>query len=134
MDGQRAKRKGGRHLNRKTVARFRLKWLLIAFIPLSVLLALYARHELQRQRIQHAFDRISGLVFDAHFNTNGDCILFARRANVTDSDLTALIPIGSGEASIGGHKVIRLELCGSKVSDAAIDLFDHSAPECKLVR
>lgn len=121
-------------MNREAFARFRLKWLLLAFIPLSVVLAFYCRYVQQRERIRNAYDRMNRLVFDAHFDPNGDCILFARNGNVTDNDLKVLIPIGSGEASMGSRKVIRLELRGSKVSDDAISLFHSSAPECELVR
>ena len=134
MDDQRTERESGESVDRKAFARFRLKWLLIAFIPLSVALAFYYRHLQQRERIRNAYDRINALVFDAHYNPNGDLILFARNRNVTDSDLRVLTPIGSGEAGMGDHKVIRLELRGSKVSDEAADLFRRAAPECELVR
>lgn len=134
MDDQRTNIDGGGSENRKPPIRFRLKWLLVAFIPLSVVFTFYFFQSLHRQRIRTAYDRMNSLVFDAHFNANGDCILFARNGNVADAVLMALIPIGTGEANMGNHKVIRLDLRGSKVSEAAIDRFQHSAPNCELVR
>jgi hypothetical protein len=134
MDDQRTNRASGGSVNRKIIARFQLKWLLIVFIPLSAMLTIYHRYSVHRERVQNAYDRMNGLVFDAHFNPNGDCILFARKGNVTDNDLKALIPIATGEAGLGSHKVIRLELCGSKVSDGIVSLFRDSGPECELVR
>jgi hypothetical protein len=134
MDAQRDDREGGG--SRRSLADFRLKWLLIAFVPLSIVLAFYYRHLQHRTRVTRANDTINRLVFDAHYEPDGDgnLQLFARKGNVTDADLMSLIPIGSGEAAFGGHKVIRMELRGSKVSDEAISRFRAAAPECELVR
>src|SRR5688572_22544546 len=117
MYDQGTRRTGGERVKRQAFTGFRLKWLLIAFVPLSIAWAFYYRHTEQRERIQRAYDRMNALVFDAHFTPNGDCVLFARNGNLSDPDLKALIPIGSGEARMGSHKVIRMELGGSKVSD-----------------
>lgn len=108
--------------------------MLVAFIPLSIALALYYHHLQQRARIQNAYGRINALAFDAHYYLDGDLTLIAKNGNVTDSDLMLLIPIGSGEAGMGDHKVIRLDLRGSQVSDEAAEMFRRAAPECELVR
>src|SRR3954469_10712058 len=106
MDDQRIDGERGNGVTNKLVTRFRLKWLLLMFIPLSVALTVYGRQALQQKRIHSAYERINRLVFDAHFNANGDCTLYARNGNVTDADLLVLTPIGTGEAGMGDHKVI----------------------------
>ena len=115
-------------------SRFRLRWLLMLFIPSAIALTIYSRREMQRHRIANAYDRINRVGFNANFAANGNCILYARSANITDNDLKALIPIGNGEAGMGSDKVIRIDLHGSNVSDEAIAEFRQSAPECELVR
>lgn len=121
MDDQEDMRRNGATLSRKALRRFRLKWLLMAFIPLSIALAFYYRHLQQRARIQNAYDRINALVFDGRYDPNGDLVLTAKNGNVSDNDLRLLTSIGSGEAGMGGHKVIRLDLRGSQVSDDAME-------------
>jgi hypothetical protein len=71
---------------------------------------------------------------DANFAANGDCVIYSRSGNVTNDDLKALIPVGTGEARMGSHKVIRLDLRGSKVSDEAAAEFRQAAPQCELIR
>jgi hypothetical protein len=115
-------------------SRFRLRWLLLLFVPLSISLAVYSRIQLQRQRIQNAFNTMNRIGLDANFATNDDCVIWSRNGNVTDSDLTALIPLGSGKARLANRRLIRLDLRGSKVSDEAIAEFRRYAPECELIK
>src|SRR5215510_9422023 len=110
MDDQTARVDDG-GVRHKRYSRFRLRWLLLLFIPVSIALAIYSREEMQRRRISKAFDRFNRVGFDANFATNGDCILYAKNGNITDDDLMALLPVASGEASLGNHKVIRIDLC-----------------------
>jgi hypothetical protein len=118
----------------RTVARFRLRWLLLAFIPAVLLLSLYYGTELQHRRLRTAYDRINTVGFDAHFEINGDCTLKSRNSNLNDSDLAALIPICAGEDKLDTHPIVRLELRGSKVTDAAVARFREAAPACELIR
>jgi hypothetical protein len=114
--------------------RFRLRWLLLLFIPLSIILALYSRAVAERKLRVDAYNRMNRLGMDAHLENDGDFILLAKKANVTDSDLRALAAILRAEGHIGGHKVTRFELFGSAVSDTAVADFQKAAPHCELVR
>jgi hypothetical protein len=122
---------------RRRFSRFRLLWLLLLFIPLSISLTIYShvrRTQLHSQRIRNAYDRMNTIGVDANFAVNGDCVIYSRTGNVTDDDLKALIPVGSGEAGMGSHKVVRLDLRGSKISDEAAAEFRQAAPDCELIR
>jgi hypothetical protein len=119
---------------RDFVARFRLKWLLLAFIPAAVLLTLNYRSAAQQRRLRAANDLINNRGFNAHFESNCDYSLIAKNGNLTDSDLATLLPLCDGENNPDKHKIIRLELCGSKVSDEAISQFGQRATDCELVR
>jgi hypothetical protein len=119
--------------HRRNFYRCRLRWLLALFIPLSIVLALYSRTALHRKQRADAYDRMNRLGMDAHFENDGDCILFFKNGNVTDSDLKSFGLVFRGEARMGSHKVIRVELFDSDVSEAAVTEFRRSVQNCELI-
>jgi hypothetical protein len=119
---------------KRRFSRFRLRWLLLLFIPLSISLTVYSYVHWQRQRVRNAFETMNRIGVDASFATNGECVIWSRNGNVTDSDLRSLIPLGSGEARLANRRLIRLDLRGSKVSDEAVAEFRRHAPECELIK
>jgi hypothetical protein len=119
---------------RRNFYRFRLRWLLVLFIPLSILLAIYSRADANRRLRTDAYDRMNRLGMDARFEEDGDCILFFKNGNVTESDLKSFARCFRYDPHMGRHKVIRVELFDSHVSDTAIADFQKVAPNCELVR
>jgi hypothetical protein len=129
MDDQRTSREGGEGV----IPRFRLRVLLLMFVPISIVLALFGNAEIQREHAIKAWDRMGKLGMDASVLKQGFTVYFKSR-NVTDDDLMAFIPAWNGFAPSGFHEIAQVNLCGSNVSDDAVAKFRNSVPSCDLIR
>lgn len=115
------------------VPRFKLRNLLLFFVPLSIVLILL-NHARQKEEAIAAFNLMSSKGMDS-LASDGSAYMFSfKNGNVTDDDLLAFIPAFNGHAPSGFIKAARIDLGGSQVSPEAIDRFHRAVPECKIVR
>jgi hypothetical protein len=116
------------------IPQFTLRWLLLLFIPISVLLTAFAYVERQKQRAVGAWHDITDKGVGAKFSRDGRVVgIYFRNGNVTDKDLDAFVPAFNGYAPMGFERITMFDLFGSKVSSEAIERFQRAVPECEIV-
>jgi len=130
MDDQRIEREGGEGV----IPRFRLRGLLLMFVPISIVLALFGDTEIKRDRAIKAWDRMSKLGMDVSVLKQGSATAYFKSRNVSDDDLLEFIPAWNGFAPGGFPEIEQVNLCGSNVSDDAVANFRNAVPGCKLIR
>jgi hypothetical protein len=115
------------------VPRFKLRNLLLLFVPLSIAL-IFLNHARQKEQAIAAFDLMCSKGMDALASDGSAYTFHFKNGNVTDDDLLAFIPAFNGHAPSGFIKAVRIDLGGSKISSETIDRFHRAVPHCEIVR
>ena len=119
--------------SRRRWSRWRLRSLLLLFIPLCAALAYFGHLQRQRGFAIDAYHRMESKGLDANFR-NGllHSVYIFKNGNVTDADLKGFIPAFNGHAPSGWGRIEKIRLNGSKVSAEAVQRFRAAVPDCEL--
>jgi hypothetical protein len=124
-------------LKRRPWIQLRLRWLLLAFVPLAIGLAYYGHVRRQEAATIAAFQAICGKGVDLHYRyqDNRRFAIFFKYSNVTDAELDSFTAAFSAYGQgVGIGPIACLKLNGSPVSDEAIARFERAFPDCKVER
>lgn len=113
--------------------RFTLRRLLMVFVPVSILLAVWGYHSRKRELAIAAWHRMGSKGMDLNMGSSLGHVIYFKNGNVTDDDLVAFIPAFNNFARSGFGRIERMELRGSRVSPEAIDRFRQAVPDCEIV-
>ena len=119
--------------SRRRLRSWKLRTLLLLFIPLCAAVALYGQFYRQRQLAVEAFHLMQSKGGDANFRNGLERAVYTfKHGNVTDADLDAFVPAFNGYAPAGFGRIETLRLNGSQVSADAVRRFRRRAPDCEL--
>lgn len=117
----------------RRLRRWKLRTVLLLFIPLCAAIAFYGQYYRHRQLAVEAFHRMQSKGVDANFESGLQHAVYTfKHGNVTDDDLQAFVPAFNGYAPDGFGRIVKLRLNGSQVSAEAVRRFRQVAPDCKL--
>jgi hypothetical protein len=114
----------------KRFPRFRLRLLLLLFVPLSITLFVYGHCQRQKHDAIRAWSIMTGKGVVLKTDT---MVLRFKNANVTDEDLITFIPAFNGYAPKGFPRIRRLDLVNSNVSFQGVERFERAVPACDVV-
>jgi hypothetical protein len=105
--------------------------ILLLFIPLTVVLTMYRYPASKAAEALHAYNLVFPKGVDAQVQKDYSVVIIFKNKNVTDADLDAFAPAFNGYLRVS-NRIVGMKLCGSQVSQDALDRFRKMAPDCPV--